>query len=156
MAWWAWIIVGLVLMGIEMLAVDAAFYLVFIGAAALLLGLVGLAGLALPVWVQWVAFAVLAFVFMVFFRERLYNKLRGGALGFRDPAVGKLVTVEKEVLPGAETRVKMRGSRWTAVNIGDQTIADGSQARITEVDGLNLMITGSEANSNNVQSSKEH
>ena len=144
MAWWAWIIAGLVLMGVEMLAVDAAFYLIFIGVAALLLGIAGLAGLALPIWAQWVAFAVLAFVLMVLFREKLYMKLRGGALGFRDPAVGKLVTVEKEVPPGAETRVKMRGSRWTAVNIGDQAIAKGSQARITEVDGLNLMITGAQ------------
>ena len=141
MAWWAWIIAGLVLMGVEMLAVDAAFYLIFIGVAALLLGIAGLVGIALPIWAQWIAFAVLAFVFMVFFREKLYKKLRGGALGFRDPAVGKLVTVEKEVPPGAETRVKMRGSRWTAVNIGDQAIAKGGQARITEVDGLNLMIT---------------
>lgn len=156
MAWWAWIIAGLVLMGIEMLAVDTAFYLIFIGVAALLLGLAGLAGLDLPIWAQWVAFAVLAFVFMVFFREKLYNRLRGGALGFRDPAVGKLVTVDKEVSPGAETRVKMRGSRWTAVNIGDQTITKGSQARITEVDGLNLMITGTEPDSSDLQSSKEN
>ena len=144
MAWWAWIIAGLVLMGVEMLAVDAAFYLVFIGVAALLLGVAGLAGIVLPIWVQWVAFAVLAFVLMVLFREKLYKKLRGGALGFSDPAVGKLVTVEQDVPPGAETRVKMRGSKWTAVNIGDQAIAKGNQARITEVDGLNLMITDTE------------
>ncbi len=156
MAWWAWIIAGLVLMGVEILAVDTAFYLIFIGVAALLLGIAGLAGIALPIWAQWVVFAILAFIFMVFFREKLYKKLRGGALGFRDPAVGKLVTVEREVPPGAETRVKMRGSRWTAVNISDQVIAKGSQARISEVDGLNLMITDLQSESSQVQSSKEN
>ena len=66
-------------MGLEMFAIDAAFYLIFIGVAALIVGLAGLAGLILPDTVQWIAFAVLALVLMVFFRERLYKRLRGGA-----------------------------------------------------------------------------
>ena len=34
MAWWSWCILGVVLLGIELLAVDAQFYLVFAGLAA--------------------------------------------------------------------------------------------------------------------------
>ena len=128
-------------MGLEMFAIDAAFYLIFIGVAALIVGLAGLAGLILPDTVQWIAFAVLALVLMVFFRERLYKRLRGGAVGFEDSTVGSLVKVTAEVSPGAETRVRMRGSDWTAVNIGSETIPAGSQARIAEVDGLTLKIT---------------
>ena len=128
-------------MGLEMFAIDAAFYLIFIGVAALIVGLAGLAGLILPDTVQWIAFAVLALVLMVFFRERLYKRLRGGAVGFEDSTVGSLVKVTAEVSPGAETRVRMRGSDWTAVNIGSETIPAGSQARIAEVDGLILKIT---------------
>ncbi len=142
MIWWAWIALGLVLMGAEMLLVDAAFYLVFIGVAALLVGVAQTVGLDLPIWAQWVCFAILSAVLMVLFRERLYNRLRGGGMGYKDPAVGRLVDVEEDVDPGMETRVRMRGSRWNAVNIGSSTIARGSKARIARVDGLTLEITG--------------
>ena len=141
MAWWAWLIVGLALMGLEMFAVDAAFYLIFIGVAAIVVGIVGAAGLSLSATMQWIAFAALALVLMVLFRERLYKKLRGGAVGFEDSTVDSLVEITADVLPGASTRVRMRGSDWTAVNIGSETIAAGHQARIAEVDGLTLKVT---------------
>lgn len=141
MPWWAWLITGLALMGLEMFAVDAAFYLIFIGVAAALIGILGLTGVALSATLQWLAFAVLAIVLMVLFRERLYKKLRGGAVGFEDSTLGSLVEITDEVAPGNQTRVKMRGSDWTAVNIGSETIKAGSRARIAEVDGLTLKVT---------------
>ena len=45
MQWWAWIAVGAILLGSELAFVDAQFYLVFIGAAALVVGFLDLAGL---------------------------------------------------------------------------------------------------------------
>ena len=45
MQWWAWIAVGAILLGSEMTLVNAQFYLVFIGSAALVVGLMDLAGL---------------------------------------------------------------------------------------------------------------
>ncbi len=128
-------------MGLEMLAVDAAFYLVFIGVAALAIGLLEPLGVTMGLTAQWIAFAVLSLVLMVIFRERLYKKLRGGAVGFEDSTIGSLVDVTSDVSPGASTRVRMRGSDWTAVNIGSETISAGHQARIAEVDGLTLKIT---------------
>lgn len=152
MAWWVWIVVGLVLMGLEMSAVDAAFYLIFIGAAALLMGIAGMAGIDLPVWAQWTSFAILAFVFMVFFREKLYVRLRGGVVGFQDTAIGRRVTIEEDVAPGEETRIKMRGTKWTAINTGSRVISKGNQARITEIDGLTIKIATVETSTN----TKEH
>ncbi len=38
MQWWAWIAVGAILLGSELALVDAQFYLVFIGASALVVG----------------------------------------------------------------------------------------------------------------------
>ena len=49
MAWWGWCILGVVLLGVELLAVDAQFYLVFAGLAAIVVGLLGLVGIELPV-----------------------------------------------------------------------------------------------------------
>ena len=71
MPWWGWIIFGMLLLGSELFIVDVAFYLVFIGIAAAITGLVGLAGIELALWGQWLLFAALAIVSMVLFRERL-------------------------------------------------------------------------------------
>lgn len=138
---WMWILLGMALMGIEMFAVDAAYYLIFIGVAALLVGILGFVGLTLPVWGQLAIFAVLALVFMVFFREKLYNKFRGGLAGFRDSGIDSLVEVSEEVPPNGETRVKLRGSQWTATNIDSQAIRPGAKAKVVEIDGVRLKIT---------------
>jgi membrane protein implicated in regulation of membrane protease activity len=58
MPWWGWIVVGAALLGAETI-VDAQFYLVFFGVAALLTGALGAAGMAGPVWMQWAIFGVL-------------------------------------------------------------------------------------------------
>ena len=142
MVWWGWLIVGLLLMGAELGAVDAAFYLIFVGASAICLGLVGLAGVTLPIWGQWLLFSVLAIGSMVLFRQKLYNKLRGGAAGFGNTAVGTLVTVSENVPQGGRTRVGMRGSQWTAVNVGTAPIAAGADARVVKADGVDLRIEG--------------
>lgn len=144
MTWWAWLILGLVLMGVEMFAVDAAFYLIFIGFAAVCMGLLGLVGITLPIWGQLMAFAMLALVFMVFFRQKLYNRFRGGLPGFDATSTGKLVTVPVDLPVGGETRVKMRGTQWTAVNVGEAAIEEGASAKVVSSDGLTLNVQASE------------
>ena len=43
MSWWGWIIAGAILLGAELTFVNAQFYLVFVGSAAILVGLATLA-----------------------------------------------------------------------------------------------------------------
>ena len=142
MVWWGWLVLGLLLMGAELGAVDAAFYLIFVGAAAVCLGIMGLAGVTLPVWGQWLLFSVLAVGSMVLFRQRLYDKLRGGLPGFQNTAVGAIVVVKENVRQGGRTRVRLRGTQWTAVNVGPAPIAAGTDARVVEADGVDLRIEG--------------
>jgi hypothetical protein len=66
MPWWGWITVGALLLAAEMTIVDLEFFLVFLGASALLVGMLGLAGVPLPFWMQWIVFAVLAIGSLVF------------------------------------------------------------------------------------------
>ena len=75
MQWWAWVAVGAILLGSELAFVDAQFYLVFLGLAALIVGLLDVAGLPLAVWAQWLVFTVLAVVSMFGFRQRIYEQL---------------------------------------------------------------------------------
>ena len=147
MPWWAWLIAGVVLMVVELAAIDAAFYLVFLGAAAVLVGIAVLGDPTFPVWGQWVLYGVLAVASMVFFRRKLYDRLRGGAQGFDNSTVGEVVEVADDVPAGGRTRVAMRGSEWTATNVGTVAIDAGTRARIVGLSGAAVNIVAMSADS---------
>lgn len=140
MTWWSWMILGTLLLGTEMLAIDLQFYLVFLGISAALVGLAGLLGVAMPEWAQWAAFGVMALIFFFTFRRSLYEKLRSGAKGFSETMTGSYVDVTSDIAAGRETRLQYRGSEWTALNVGEKAIANGSRAEIVNVDGLTLHV----------------
>ena len=140
MTWWAWMILGAVLLGAELFAVDAQFYLVFLGVSAAIVGLATLFGLALPEWGQWLTFAIVSVIFFVAFRKTLYTRIRGGGQGFENRIAGESVKVSEEVAPGGRGRAAYRGSDWNVQNVGESSIVAGSHARIVEVDGLTLKV----------------
>jgi hypothetical protein len=140
MQWWAWIAVGAILLGSELAFVDAQFYLVFVGSAALVVGFLGLAGADLPVWLQWLLFTALAVVSMVGFRRRIYERMRRTLPIMRSGPAGEVVTLAADLPPGETGRVEFRGGSWSAINGGDSVIAAGGHARIERVDGLTLVV----------------
>ena len=141
MEWWSWCILGVVLLGIELFAVDAQFYLVFAGLAAIIVGLLGLVGIDLPVWAQWLSFAVLALATMFTVRQQIYAMLMSKpTLGKINTDVDQRIVVTQELAPGKSCRIEYRGSGWTAVNVGERPIAAGAAARIDSIDGLTLHV----------------
>ena len=144
MPWWAWLIVGVLLVGVELTAADMAFYFIFMGAAAILVGVLQLAGADLPIWGQWLLYAILAVASMVLFRERLYKRLRGNLPGFDAGPTGEVVDVTAAVAQGGQTRIRLRGTQWSARNVGPAEIAAGSQARVISAKGTILEISALE------------
>ncbi|MGO9514639.1 MAG: NfeD family protein [Steroidobacteraceae bacterium] len=140
MPWWAWIAVGAVLLGSEMTFVNAQFYLVFIGAAALIVGFFDLAGAHTAVWLQWSIFAILATVSMVGFRRRVYERIRRRLPAMNTGPQGDTVILPAALPPGETCRLEYRGCSWNAVNAGQSVIAAGARARIERVDGLTLVV----------------
>jgi membrane protein implicated in regulation of membrane protease activity len=146
MPWWGWIIVGAVLLGAELALVEAEFYLVFLGVSALLVGGVVLAAPDFPVWLQWLGFAAIAVTGMVTFRNRMYEKLRGGAAGeVGDGLRGEIVLVGEAIVPGATGRGELRGTTWTLRNVGDAELAAGDRARVEASRGLVLDVAPPDA-----------
>ncbi|HWJ36472.1 MAG TPA: NfeD family protein [Steroidobacteraceae bacterium] len=140
MQWWAWIAVGAILLGSELAFVDAQFYLVFVGAAALVVGFLDLAGFSVGVWLQWVIFTALAVVSMVGFRRRIYERMRRNLPIMKSDPAGEVVIVTAPLPPGETCRIEYRGSSWSAINGGNSIIAAGARARIERVDGLTLVV----------------
>ncbi|MGI9200519.1 MAG: NfeD family protein [Woeseiaceae bacterium] len=141
MAWWSWMVLGAVLLAAELFAVDAQFYLVFLGVSAALVGLAALFGITLPEWAQWFAFATLSLMFFFTFRRTLYQKIRGGGEDYpEDTLSGESINMTEDLEPGKEIRAKYRGSDWTVRNAGDAMITGGSRAKIVKADGLTLHV----------------
>ena len=140
MTWWGWMILGAVLLGAELFAIDAQFYMVFLGVSAALVGLAGMLGVSMPEWAQWTAFATLSLISFFTFRKALYEKIRGGAAGFRESISGDTVNIDDELAIGDETRAEYRGTNWTVRNTGAAAIAAGSRATVVKVDGLTLHV----------------
>jgi membrane protein implicated in regulation of membrane protease activity len=142
--WWGWTVIGILLLASELFAIDAQFYLVFLGASAVAVGLALLVGIALPVWMQWVTFGALAVVLMFTVRRKLYDMLRGPAPDVGSTTIGQTVRIPEELPPGGSCRTEFQGSTWKAVNVDDTSIPAGGNARIDSVDGLTLRVRHSQ------------
>jgi membrane protein implicated in regulation of membrane protease activity len=140
--WWAWLLVGAILLGSELTFVNAQFYLVFVGASCFVVGLLQLTGMGLAVWLQWLIFAALAVTSMVFFRRRIYERMRRKLPTMKHGPAGETVVLPAELKPGESCRLEYCGSSWDAVNGGKSPIAAGQRARIGRVDGLTLVVHG--------------
>lgn len=140
MTWWAWMILGVLLFGAEIIAIDAQFYLVFIGLSAAAVGLLGLAGVVVPEWVEWLVFASLSLISMFTFRRTLYERIRGNVPGFKEGVEGEFIVVPSNLAVGAHGRASLRGAEWTIVNGGTNAIAAGSRVKVVRSEGLTLYV----------------
>ena len=141
MTWWGWMIIGAILFGAELFAVDAQFYLVFLGLSAALVGLLGLAGVAMQEWAQWLLFAALSLLSMVTFRRSLYARMRSGGEDFKEGVTGDWVEIRDDLAPGSSGKLEFRGSVWNVKNVGSRPIAAGSKVQVLKTEGLTMHVS---------------
>ncbi|HEU0067753.1 MAG TPA: hypothetical protein VFQ26_00645, partial [Nitrospiraceae bacterium] len=70
MIWWYWMLLGIVLLGAEMLT-PGGFYILFFGLAALVVGTAVGVGLIQEEWLQWLLFSGVAILSLLIFRGPL-------------------------------------------------------------------------------------
>jgi hypothetical protein len=140
MDWWVWVLVGLMLLGLEILT-PGGFYVLFFGAGALVVGVLVGAGAVGQPWVQWLLFSVFSILSLLFFRGRLLAWSRAGEPAAPvDTLVGEIATPLEDLAPGAVGKAELRGTAWTAHNLDDRPLARGQRCRVMRVDGLALGI----------------
>jgi len=140
MAWWGWIIAGVILLGAELVFVSAEFYLVFVGCAAIVVGLLTASISALAPWAQWALFALLAIVSMVMFRSRVYQRFRRQLPAVRTGPVGGSITLPVSLAAGESCQAEYGGTLWNVRNDSDTPLPSGSRVRITRVHDLTLLV----------------
>lgn len=144
MPWWAWLVLGMLLLAGEM-ALPSGFYLLFFGIGALLVGGVGLLGLESAAWVQWLLFSVLSLAALALIRPRIVGRLRLAGPGIEDTLAGEIAVATEAIAPGAVGRGELRGSVFTVRNAGGSLLAAGERCRVVRVDGLTLEVRREDA-----------
>ena len=139
MPWWAWILSGLVLLGLELAL--GSFYLVFLGIAAIIVGLIAMFGADGPLWLEWLLFVVFSAGLVLLLRKPLLGKfvIQNDTRDI-DTLVGLAAVAVESIPPGGIGKVEMRGTVWTAHNAGTTALAPGQRCRVERVQGLSLWV----------------
>jgi inner membrane protein len=135
---WNWLIFGLILMTLELLAPGV--FLFWLGLAALLVGLISFA--IAPSWqLQMLMFAVFAVAAVPLWRRVAHNNTAVSQsnpfLNKRaDALVGRVFTLEKPIIDGSGT-VRIDDTIW---RVAGPDAPAGSRVRIVRADGASLTV----------------
>jgi len=142
MAWWMWAVLGFVLLAGELLT-PGGFYILFFGISGLCVALVTALAPGLPLWGQWLLFSLLAGVALLFFRRPLLEWFRRASPPKEvDSLIGETAVAMEEIAAGGIGKVELRGSAWSAQNVGPAPVARSQRCRVRRVEGLVLDIEG--------------
>ena len=147
MTGWSWCIVGLVLLGAE-IVVPSGFYLFLLGVAAL--GVAFVTGVGLmpeaiwPLWTwQALAFSIFSIALLVTVSGRLRKLLvRSTSGGGSGDTIGRVVKLTGAVMPGEFGTVEMWGVNWRIKNVDTRTLEVGTEATVVGSEGVTLHVKG--------------
>jgi membrane protein implicated in regulation of membrane protease activity len=136
MTWWAWVLLGIALLVVEV-ATPGGLFALFFGAGAIVVA--PLAALGVPEAGQWLAFTAFSVASLLALRRRLTQ-----ALSRHPPVpaelVGELAVVLAEVPATGQGRVELRGVPWSARSAGGVALPVGRRCRVERVEGLTLWL----------------
>lgn len=137
MAWWMWMILGLVL-AIAEAQIPTNFFLLAFGVGGVVVGaLVGLGWGAEP-WLQWLAFTLISVASVVALKRTLTRP--DGAGHEVDDLRREAALVIEDVPADGVGRAELRGTTWSARSGSGTALARGTRCRVERVDGLTLWL----------------
>jgi membrane protein implicated in regulation of membrane protease activity len=147
----------LVLLFVELTGAGG-FFFVFFGGTAILVGTLVGVGLGGPEWWQWLLFASVSLVSAILFRPRLVHRFRPHSSSADiDSLENQIAIAAEEIAPESTGQVQMRGTTWSARNLGPGNLAKGQRCRVersigimVEVHPLALSVEADGAETNSV------
>jgi membrane protein implicated in regulation of membrane protease activity len=138
LAWWMWMIAGIALLGIEMLT-PGGFFTLFFGAGAIAVGILGLIGWQPSVPVQGLIFLAVSIVSLLLFRKPLVERFQRSIPQSKvDSLIGETAVAMEQIPAGGMGKAELRGSAWSARNVGASPIELKQRVRVERIDGLTL------------------
>ena len=139
MTWWIWLLLGLLLLGIEVLT-PGAFFFLFFGLGGILTSLLAALGVAQEAWAQGLWFATASLLSLFVFRSQLNKRLeQTPARGYVE-LQGEMARLQANLLPGGTALAEFRGSVWTAKSKSSEMLPAGSKWPVDHIEGLTLWL----------------
>jgi hypothetical protein len=141
LTWWAWLILGGILMAAELL-LSTGFFLFFFGVGAAVTGCLVALGLLPSFAAQGIAFVAISFASIVLLRKPLLAKFhfRNKAHVAVDSLIGQTAIALDAMAPQSAGKVELRGACWSAWNTGSEPIDPHARCRVDKVEGLTLHV----------------
>jgi len=138
MAWWVWVLAAFLLLIIEFFTTTAHVGFFAVGAflVAILVGL----DVAGPLWFQLMLFAVSSVVMLIFVRPVIVRKLGLNKTPVVDAIAGEHAIALEDMASESDGRAEMRGTTWSARNVGATPVARGQKCVVDRVVGLTLYV----------------
>src|SRR5512142_519166 len=141
MPWWIWVLAAFLLLTVEFFSTTA--HIGFFAVGAFIVAILVGAGVSIPLWSQLLIFAISSVVLLVFVRPIVVRKLGLNKVPVVDTLIGMRATALEEMGPAASGRAELRGSTWSARNVGPTPLARGQECIVDKVDGLTLYVKSS-------------
>ena len=138
MEWWVWVLVAFLLLTIEFFS--TTMHIGFFAVGAFLVAILTGMGIAGPLWVQLLTFAITSVVALIFVRPYVVQRLGLSRTVVVDTMIGEEAIAIAEIAPAAIGKAELRGSTWSARNVGETTLATGQRCTVARVDGLLLHV----------------
>ena len=141
MSWWIWVVIGFVLLALEFTA--ASLHVGFFAVGAFVVGLLILFGVELPLWGQLIIFTAVSLLAFFFIRPVLVRKLKLDQKKVVDTLVGEQAIAMEEIPAQGLGRAEMRGTTWSARNVGETGLIRGQRCVVAGVEGLVIHVRAS-------------
>lgn len=138
MAWWIWVLIGFVLLAVEM--ASTTMHIAFFAVGAFVVALLAAFGVHLPLWGELLVFTGVSLAAFFFVRPYVVRRLRLNETRVVDSLIGEQAIALDDIAPASIGKAEMRGTTWSARNIGETSLARGQRCVVTHVEGLVLHV----------------
>lgn len=141
MTWWIWVLVGFALLAMEF--ATTTMHVGFFAVGAFVTGILVALGLDLPLWAQILLFVGVSLAAFFFVRPTLVRKLKLDQKKVVDTLVGESAIAMEEIPVSGLGRAEMRGTTWSARNVGETALNRGQRCVVADVEGLVIHVRAS-------------
>lgn len=141
MVWWIWIVIGFVLLALEFTA--ASLHVGFFAVGGFVVGLLALFGVEMPLWGQLIVFTATSLLAFFFIRPVVMRRLKLDQNKVVDSLVGEQAIALEELPTQGLGRAEMRGTTWSARNVGETVLNRGQRCVVVHVEGLVIHVRAS-------------
>lgn len=138
MAWWIWILIGFFFLALEF--VSTTMHSAFFAAGAFLVALLVALQAGGPLWVQILVFTLFSLATLLLIRPIVVRKLKLSKTVVVDTMIGEQAVALEDIAAAGVGKAEMRGSTWSARNVGETTLARGQRCKVENIEGLELRV----------------